>query len=559
MNDLFRYKEQSLYDAIKHDDIDSNDVAFEYFNIKFTYTKLYDEIERAAKAFRQAGVGKGDIVSLMLPTLPETLYSIYALNRIGAIANFIDIRSTPQQVKKCLERTHSKVLFVMSFYLKSIETVRNELNVNKIILLRGCDSTSSFVLFWYRFSEFFNGRKKITRHSEKYCFWNEFIQQGATFEGTLDDPRHSDEPAMVFQTSGTTGNPKSVVHSSFSINNSADWAFRVLHDAKKGGRVLSILPAFAFYGFVTNVHLGLMNGMTDIIIPLFDYHQFGKLLAKHKPNYTFGIPAHWEHIVKSGAEFKDLSFLKDVSVAGEIVEPGMKDALNALLKEKGSKAELTIAYGMTETGGCVSLLNTDWAGQTVQKRGNVGKPMPFVKVGIFEADSEEEVKHGNLGEVCIQTAYAMKEYYGDPESTSGLLRTHADGQKWMHTGDLGYLSEDGILYVVGRIKRMIVRFDGTKLFPIEIEEALKKCPGVKECVVISTNDPNHIQAQTPYAFVVPESEAIQVADLWQYVRANLPVHMLPSEIQLIGSIPLIGIGKPDYTALSTMANAERTA
>lgn len=539
----------SIFDAIRHDDIAPDAVAFEYFGVKFPYSRLYNEIERTARAFRQQGIGRGDIVSIMLPTLPETLYALYALNRIGTVANMIDIRSTPQQLKACLERTGSKVLLIMTFYLKTIETVREDLPVDRIILLRGCDSMPSFVLFWYKFGELFNGRRIISGRSGKYCFWDRFISAGASFSGSIDDTRHSDEAAVIFQTSGTTGTPKSVVHSNWSINNSADWVYRMQNDPQPGDRVLSILPAFAFFGFVTNVHMALMNRMTDIIIPLFDYHQFGKLIARHRPNYMFGIPSHWENIVKTGDKFGNLNFIKDVSVAGEVVNPELKSAVNAFLKANGSEAEVSVAYGMTETGGLVSLLNSRLGCKDMQARGNVGRPMPYVNVRIFQPDGEEEVGCSELGEVCLQTDLIMKGYLNNPDATAELLRLHSDGQRWMHTGDLGYLSESGDLFVVGRIKRMIARYDGTKIFPVEIENAFLEHPGVKECVVVSAPDPDHIQARTPYAFIVPASAEVSISDLKRFAEERLPVHMRPSGIRLIESIPTTGIGKPDIAAL----------
>lgn len=549
---ILRWDSQSLYDAIWHKDIDPSLVAFEYFGVKFPYSRLYSEIERAAKAFREAGIRKGDIVSLMLPTLPETLYSIYALNRIGAVPNMIDIRSTPEQLKKCLERTHSKVLLIMTFYLKEVETVRKDLDVNRIILLRGCDSMPSFVLFWYKFGELFNGRRFVARRSGKYLFWDKFIQSGAGYSGVIDDARPSGDMAMIFQTSGTTGNSKSVVHSSFAINNSTDWVYRVQNGPRVGDRVLCILPAFAFFGFVTNIHLALMNRMTAIIIPLFDYHKFGQIIVKHRPNYTFGIPSHWEHVVKLGTSIGDLSFIKDVSVAGEVAEPDLKKSVNDFLKQNGSSAEVSVAYGMTETGGCVSLINSRLSQSDIYDRGNVGKPMPYVSVIIIDPEDGSELPAGRMGEVCLQTELAFKEYYDDPQATEQLVRMHPDGKKWMHTGDLGYLSPEGELYVVGRSKRMIVRFDGTKLFPVEIEDVIKKCPGVSECVVVAANDPEHIQAQTPFAFVVPGSDSLTEDALWRFIGAQLPVHMKPAGIKFLESIPLTGVGKPDIVTLSKM-------
>ena len=136
----------SMFDSIHHTDYTGRE-AFSFFGTSFTYGRFYDEIDKAAKAFVASGVKKGDIVMLMLPTLPETLYCFYAMNRIGAVSNLVDVRYTTTQLKQVVQKVRPRMLVAMTFYLRRLESVRSELGLEKIVLLRGCESLSSFIGF----------------------------------------------------------------------------------------------------------------------------------------------------------------------------------------------------------------------------------------------------------------------------------------------------------------------------------------------------------------------------------------------------------------------------
>ena len=142
-------------------------------------------------------------------------------------------------------------------------------------------------------------------------------------------------------------------------------------------------------------------------------------------------------------------------------------------------------------------------------------------------------------------------YYQNEEATQQLIQTQADGQQWLHTGDIGYLDKEGNLFVIGRKKRMIVRHDGSKVFPVEIEDCLMQHPSVATCAVVPMQDPDHSESHLPKAFVVLKDSDTQttIKELMAYCEANLPVHLVPAAIELIDALPMNGNGKVDYKKL----------
>ena len=306
------FSEYSLYEAICHVDNESRK-ALSFFGISISYQKLYEYIDVTAKAFIQNGIRKGDVVMLMLPTLPESIYCFYALNKIGAVPNMVDVRSTPSRVVEISKKTRPKILVVMSFYLKQLETVRRQLDLEKIVVLRGCDTMPSSVIFWYKLAEYFNGRRKIINRSPIYSFWPEFLASGLKCKDVLKGNAASNETAVIYQTSGTTGFPKSVLHVNETLNYSVRKRFKYLNNPQPGDTILSILPIFTLFGFVYSIHMPLLYGMTVLIVPYFKPNQMDNIIKRNKPNFIFGVPSHWEEFAERHDGKDDMSFLKDIT------------------------------------------------------------------------------------------------------------------------------------------------------------------------------------------------------------------------------------------------------
>lgn len=546
----FRFSEETLYQSVSHVD-DPSRIAFRYFGMPFSYSRFYQMVDQAARAFVSEGLVKGDRVMLMLPTLPETLVSVYALNRLGVVIDFIDVRYTPDRLLEVARRIRPKYLFVMTFYLKQLETVRQELPVDRIVLMRGCDSMPSSVLFWYKFGEYFNGRRRIVSRCQKYIFWSELVKRGqdcALPEVDVD----SEAISCIFQTSGTSGFPKSMGHTNFNMVNSAISKYHFLNNPQPGDRLLSMLPPFSMFGFVFNIHMPLMFGMTLEIVPLFVPEKMSEILLRRKPNHILCVPSQWNCMINNPLKDRDLSFLKTVYVAGESLNQSLRIKVNEIFASNGSQAVLQSDYGMTEAGGTIAFMHYEEAGNYSHQEGWTGYPMPKTGVCIYDNDNGEELGYGEIGEVCALPPFGIKEYMDNPESTSELISMHADGQLWFHTGDNGFIAPDGSLHVIGRRKRMIVRFDGTKIFPIEIETEINMIEGVAECSVVPMADPVNEHCQLPCAFIVAKA-GIDTGSLKNEIREkckkNLPVYLQPEDIRFVGEIPRNSAGKTDYRKL----------
>lgn len=548
-----KFSTSSMYEAIHHTGYE-NRTAFTYYGRSFTYGLMYEWIDRTSKAFMYNGIGKGDVVMLMLPTLPESLYCFYALNRIGAISNLVDVRTMPQQLEDIAHKTKPRIVVLMDFHIKRMDPIKIFPEVEKIVVLRGCESIPLAVPF-YKTGEFFNGMRKTVKNNERYVFWPEFIKTAASCTLSPDVTVEADDIAAIFQTSGTTGFPKSAVHTNFNLNNSSMMKHFHMNDPVPGDTVLSILPLFTLFGFVFDIHMPLRYGMKLAIVPLFRRNSMADLILSHKPNHIFSVPSQWESVARCRKMKCDLSFLKTVFVAGEVLDVTLRNSINNLLKDGGSKAEICPDYGMTETGGTISFVHPEASRDDVCGNGYSGIPMPLCRICIYDDETGKELGYNQPGEITVQVPFMVKGYYNDPEATSHLFRKHDDGQVWLHTGDAGYLTEKGHLYVIGRKKRMIVRFDGSKLFPVELESVINKVEGVTDCSVVGAPDPEHLQGKVPFAFVVPATnrnrELIE-REIIQLCKSSLPVQLQPYRIKFIDQMPRNSMGKTDYLKLTQM-------
>ena len=524
----------SLYEILKESvGKHPEKTAVTYFGINLSYNTLLNKIDETAKAFRKHGIGPGDIVSLSLPTMPETLMCFYALNKIGAIPCMIDVRYTPAKICEIVDRTQSKMLFIMGFYCKSWAKAKVDLNVEKVVVCSGADSIPG-VPFWYSIGEWFNGRKKVFLKNKKFCHWKDFIK--VTEEKDETAPYHwtPDEMVALFQTSGTTGTVKSVMLSSENFMISLFPQSSILNNISSDDTVLAILPFFAFFGAATLMYQ-LRLGLRVVVIPIAPHEAFLKILNKHKPQHVFTVPAYWDFINKNEDLEEDFSFLKTIFIAGDTLNTAFEQRINNFLHQRHCPCVVTKGYGMTETAGGISCTPQNSPHQYEQ--GFSGKIVSCYEVKIFD------------DEICVRSKMKLLGYYKNEEATRQLIQTHPDGSQWLHTGDLGRLDEEGNLFVIGRKKRMIVRHDGSKVFPVEIEDCLMQHPSVAACAVVPTQDPDHSESKLPMAFVVRKEKKTTAEELMAYCQSHLPMHLVPTAIEFIDALPMNSNGKVDYQKL----------
>ena len=522
--------------------------AMEYYGRKFTYADLIVNVKKTAAAFRALGVKKGDIITVVSVMTPEVIYAFYAADRIGATLNLVDPRYSPEGIHDYIQEVHSRLLICLNVVYDRCEQAAKRTTVERVVVLSPADSLPLGLAIGYKASN-----PDRNRYHSNVLNWKKFIAGGADASTSAEpyDPEHA---CVVVHTGGTTGSPKGVLLTDRNFNAIAQQFSAYDSLFRKGQSLMNIMPPFIAYGYACGVHLPLVLGLKVIIIPNLDPDKLGGLIWKYKPEHMFGVPAHYQQMAASHQlRNKDLSFIRNYAAGGDAISLGAEQTVNNFLETHNVEYPLAKGYGMTE----VSSAATVAAGK-VNKPGSNGIPMVNTLVSVFEPGTDKELPLGQRGELCISGPGVMKGYYDKPAETAAILRTHPDGRVWVHTGDIGYLDEDGFVYLDSRIKRLIIRHDGFKVFPSMIENVVSQHPAVHQCSVVGCTDKDHVQGRLPFVYLVLTQEAASaspskrkqiIRELRQMCAEELPEYVQPVGYKIIPEMPLTPVGKFDYRKL----------
>ena len=320
---------------------------------------------------------------------------------------------------------------------------------------------------------------------------------------------------------------------------------------QKGQKLMNIMPPFIAYGYACGVHLPMVLGLTVVIIPNLDPAKLGSLVLKYKPEIMFGVPAHYQQLAADPkVQKKDLSFIHNYAAGGDAISLGAEKTVNEFLASHNVEYPMAKGYGMTEVASAATVA----AGKN-NKPGSVGIPMVNTLVSAFEPGTDKELPIGQRGELCISGPATMKGYYNKPDETAMILHKHPDGRVWVHTGDIGYIDEDGFVYLDSRIKRLIIRHDGFKVFPSMIENVVSQHPAVHQCSVVGCADKDHVQGRLPFVYIVltPAAAGVKkkqlIQELRQMCEEELPEYVQPVAYKFVPELPMTPVGKVDYRKL----------
>ncbi len=532
------------------------DPVFTYFGKNFSYAYFKRNVDRYARILlADKTLKRGDRVVVSLLTMPESICLTYALNYIGLVPVMVDIRLSPAEMKKIITETEAQYAFVTDVNAKGLSLISEAACLRKFFVVPMAQSLGRIGLFIRKFSSFFTGNPYMfTRHFlPKVFLWKDFeeLPQIPFTEKILPADGNSE---MIFTTSGSTGDKKYVRHLARSLNlnvciNEFSFDFKDPAYAK----MIAFMPLFVCFGFAGSVHLPFYYGMQVRIHMIYDLRKIPKVFTKVKPNYFVSSIGHWERIVSSKYVVNsDLSFLKFAMFSGENCGPEKLNRINDFLASRGAETPLLQAYGMTE----LTVVSIQKPGDPVN--GNVGKPFPLIHISIVDPETGEVQKTGQTGEICVDSPCRTLGYFHDPAETAKLLQKHADGKIWVHTGDLGYLDEEGYLYFCGRIKGMLVSVSGTKVYLPAIETALSNCEAVQRCAAVSVNEEDTGIIRSIFLFVEPKKGVSHTAakkKIRQVIVKELPSYLIPDSIEILSEMPLLPSGKTDRQTLKKKAEA----
>ncbi len=540
----------SVYEHMREQNKNNMDsIAINYFNNKMTYRYFFGEINLCAKALRSQGIRPGDVVTVLMANTPEAVIAFYAINKIGAIANMVHPLSAEEEIKLSLNATKSVMLIAINVSCKKVMNIIEDTNVYKTVIVSPGDSMPTLLKFGYFITQ---GRKiEVPKKSEDFMFWNDFMIKGKNFTQKVLVKTTKDQPAVILHSGGTTGTPKNIVLTNGNMNALAIQGGIIFPKVGVGDTMLTILPLFHCFGLCVCVHCVLSLGATTILVPQFDAKRFDKLFKQYKPTIIAGVPTLYEALLTNKyMDDMDLSYVKYLICGGDSLTEAKHNELDKFFRKHGCDAGMTPGYGMTETCGPTV---AGVLGAAIP--GAIGIPLPGNDMKIVSLETREEVPAREVGEIMISGPVVMSGYLDNEKETNEMLEMDEKGKIWVKTGDLGYVTEDGVLYYVQRLKRMLI-VSGYNVYPSHIEEVLMKHPDVVNCGVIGI--PHPYKVQVPKAFIVVKNGVKVDNDfrkqIKEYCEKNLAFYMIPKEFVFRESLPKTMIGKVNYRELEKEEN-----
>lgn len=542
--------ERTIYRNLFENNITNlNNIAINYFDTKITFSQLFHKIDEACKSFINLGVKRGDIVTICMPNTPEAVISVYALNKIGAVSNMIHPLKSENEIMNYINEVDSKVMVLLDTNYLKLKNIINKTNLDKVIIASAKDSMPIITKIAYYNQSLKNEPFYNENSDSKFIRWDEFIKNGQGIKYS-EEKYKKDQLAVIIHTGGTTGTPKGVMLSNDNFNSMITQFLATADNFSKGDKLLTIMPIFHGFGLCSSIHLPLSFGVTSVLIPKFDVKNFYKLFKKYKPNHIIGVPTLWKAMINNRKIDKmDLSYIKYVVTGGDSMEENFELGVNEFLKNHGSKSELNKGYGLSE-----AVAGATFAFKECNKPGSIGIPMVKTNFKVVVPGTEKELGYNQKGEFCISGPTVMLGYYNKKEETETVLRKHSDGKIWLHTGDMGYITEEGILYYSQRLTRMFIS-SGINIYPDSIEKVICSIEEVDSCAVIGKEQ--EYKGKVPKAYIVLKENIIFDDNLLNKIKnackINLDKYHQPFEIEVKDKLPITNIGenigKVDYKTL----------
>ena len=538
------YSENTMSEAVLETAAKEKDFpALTFMGKDTSYTRLAAELDRVARAFYALGVRPGTRVLVCLPNVPQAVFCLYGLNRIGAVPTMVHPLSAVSELAFYMKEADCHIAVTLDqFYGKFLE-VKKQRPIDKLLVCRVSDELA----FPLNIAQRLMTERKFPKVTgENDLVWKDFIKLADTVTEDYVAKKDFRTEAVVLFSGGTTGTTKGIMLSDLNFNALAHQTANMAHAEVHHAKMLAAMPVFHGFGLGVCIHTLMYIGGTSILVPRFNVKSYANLIRKTKPNYIAGVPTLFEAITRNRyLDGADLSCLRGVFSGGDSLTIELKKKFDQFLADHNASVRVREGYGTTEcvTACCLTPYNKE-------KEGSIGIPFPDTYFQICKPGTCEELPYGEEGEICLTGPSMMLGYIGHEEENMETMRAHADGHVWLHTGDLGIMDDEGFIYFRQRMKRMIVT-SGYNVYPSQLENIIEGHPAVQRSCVIGVKDP--LKMQRVKAFIVLkdgfEPDEAMREDLMKHCKAHIAKYALPSEIEFRDSLPTTLVGKVAYTVL----------
>lgn len=519
----------TLYEAFLRGAKLAKDAPFLYFNNKIiTYPETAEQIELYAAALLNAGIKKGDVITVMLPSMPEAVYLLYAANKLGVVSHLLNPQSPPGVIESAIKETGSRAAFVPNKAGLADMLSKMGVNVFSVSLFSTIPLKVALPLALCGIFAREKGTKRIGDFKSKRT-------------DVVPSNVSPDDTAVLICSGGTLAGPKTVKLTSRNINALVGNGLEILgRDSVVGEKMFNPLPLFHGFGISFGLHAMAAHGGANVLIPYFHRKETIRMMNRTRPEYMLGIPSMYRVLLdykkqkdapsESSAKKKDSPFASVVYAfaGGDFAPEGLKDAVEKASRDAGGRCLFCEGWGLSETVSVVSV-NTGSA----YKAGTVGKPLSNLKV-----------KTADDGELLVSGDTVTKGYYGD--SVSAV--TDESGTVWLKTGDIGSIDADGFITIRDRKKRT-AKINGVTVYPADVEKAAASVHGVQRAVC-TVRDDGEKGKKTVLIVATSRTDADDLkAELNESMTHKLYKEAVPSRIILTDNIPLTPFKKPDYAEI----------
>ncbi|MCF8495355.1 MAG: long-chain fatty acid--CoA ligase [Alphaproteobacteria bacterium] len=508
--------------------------AFDFLGKKYNWTQIGDLVSRFAAGLQALGIGKDHRVGLFLPNCPYFLIAYYGVLSTGAtVVNFNPLYA-PEELSHQIKDSRTEIMVTadLAVLQTKLGSLKAGSGLKKMIICRFRDALPfpKNLLF----SLFKPGETVRIPDSDSVIWFHELIRNPGKPLPPAIDP--VEDVAVLQYTGGTTGTPKGAMLTHANVTANALQSLSWLKDAHPGAqKMLGVLPFFHVFAMTAVMNLSVLAGLEIIALPRFDLKDVLRAIHKKKPDFFPAVPAIYNAINNfKGLERYDLSSLKYCISGGAPLPVEVKKSFENL-----TSCVVVEGYGLSESSpvACINPLK----GKNIP--GSIGLPVPGTLVEIIDPeDKTTPVQRGARGELCIRGPQVMKGYWEKPEETAAVLRPVEDGSMRLYTGDIAVMDDDGYVFIVDRLKDMIIT-NGYKVYPRNVEEAIYRHPDVEECIVAGL--PDQERGEIVKAWVRPkQGRTLNPDDLKSFLADKISKTEMPRTLEFrTDPLPKTAIGK----------------
>ena len=512
---------------------DENKIAFEYYGNKITWKQLWEEVDIAARALKALGFEEGDRVPSFMVSTPAQYILLLAAERVGVAIICRD--DEPEELCYAIRKSRTDTVFAMDYISKEDEELFRETTpMTRMIKVSPFEYADKSQMKDYVLKEIESRCAAETETAENDISWQEFMNLGRNFEGEYLAPVDPERAVFGAYTSGFTGISKLVIHSSANVVAIA-YQMSIFIPPAEVQEVwwTPILPPALIAVTVSMTIFPLSTGLMVSLDPFCPLEEIDVEFMDRKPNFWALIPLYCDMLMESKRipEDYDMSHLRTIGAGAEAMNDRKYAEVEAFFHKHNVKAKFSAGYGQSEGCSNFTLPNPMFP----LEDGCVGMPMPATVLAVFDKDLNE-LNYGESGELCMMGPSMMLHYSGwrGEEMTEKTLVEHPDGNTWLHTGDEAYITEQGIVHILGRGD--IKCYGDKPLHIMRMETKTVRTPGVQDGFFCVVPDLEHEGYFRPYLFVILDGTKT-LEEVSELLKDTLEEHEYPVEIRVITERP----------------------